>query len=144
MYPNYAYAQFCKSDAYYYDYVVFASKNFLASQSLSTQIYSYLKTYFNLEATVDVLPSDEPDDISADSLEEELKKYRTIIANETRRGVKTYEVLKNMQIALIVRYFPQSTEVLSEKCNLSDEQITLYGKDIIDIVSKYIRKDDFE
>ena len=114
------------------------------SPSASIEINNYLKTFFNLEASADVAPSEEPDDVSADSLEEELKNYRTRVADESGKTVKSYEVIRNMQIALIVRYFPQDSETLSEKCNLSDEQIAAYGKDIIDIVSKYVRKDDFE
>lgn len=143
-YPNYAYGQFCKSDSYYYDYVLPNTKTLLMSPSASIEINNYLKTFFNLEASADVAPSEEPDDVSADSLEEELKKYRTRVADESGKTVKSYEVIRNMQIALIVRYFPQDSETLSEKCNLSDEQIAAYGKDIIDIVSKYVRKDDFE
>lgn len=143
-YPNYAYGQFCKSDSYYYDFILPNTKSLLMSPSASIEINNYLKTFFNLEASADIAPSDEPDDVSADSLEEELKNYRTKVADESGKTVKSYEVIRNMQIALIVRYFPQDSETLSEKCNLSDDQIAAYGKDIIEIVAKYVRKVDFE
>lgn len=144
VFPNYAYAQFCKSDSYYYDYVIPNTRSLMVSPVFVNEINNYLKEYFNLEASVDVSPSEEPDDYGADSLEEELKAYRTRVADESGKTIKTYEVIKNMQIALVVKYFPQDSETLSNKCNLSDDQIMAYGKDIIEIVSKYIRKDDFE
>ena len=143
-FPNYAYGQFCKSDSYYYDYVIPNTKSLMISPAFVNEINNYLKEYFNLEASADVSPSEEPDDYGADSLEEELKAYRTKVADESGKTIKSYEVIKNMQIALIVKYFPQDSETLSNKCNLSDDQIMAYGKDIIEIVSKYIRKDDFE
>lgn len=143
-YPNYAYGQFCKSDSYYYDYVLPNAKTLLTSSETSIEIGNYLKAFFNLEASANVTLPIEPDDVSADCLEEELKNYRTKTAGGSDKTVKPYEVMKNMQMALIVRYFPQDSKTLSEKCNLSDEQIAAYGKDILAIVSKYIRKGDFE
>lgn len=143
-YPNYAYGQFCKSDSYYYDYVLSYAKSLVFSPSSSNELLKYISPYFNIEAIADVAPSNEPEDTSIDGLEEELKAYRTRVADESNKAVKSYEVFKNMQIALILRYFPTTTEDLSEKCNLSDDQIMLYGKDIISIVSKYIKTGDFE
>lgn len=143
-YPNYAYSQFCKSDSYYYDYVLPYVKNLVFSQLTSNELFHYIEPYFNITATADVTPSNEPEDNSIDGLEEELKTYRTKVADESNKAVKPYEVFKNMQIALILRYFPTTTEDLCEKCNMSDDQIALYGKDIISIVKKYIKIGDFE
>lgn len=143
-FPNYAYGQFCKSDFYYYDYVVLNIKSFLNTNVFSKEISGYFKEYFNIEASADIKPSEEPDNYGSDSLENELKIYRNKVVDESGKTIKLYEVLKNIQIALIVKYFPQDSETLSNKCYLSDDQIMIYGKDIIEIVSKYIRKDDFE
>ena len=93
---------------------------------------------------MDVLPTNEPEEYSCDGLEEELKAYRSRIADESDKTVKSSDVLKNLQIAAIVRYYPKTTTDLYEQCNLTDEQILDYGKDILEIVQKYIRTKDFE
>jgi len=142
-YPNYAFSNFCRTDSYYYDFVLPYARHSITTTKVANDLLKLLDI-FNTSATVDVLPTNEPEDYSCDGLEEELKAYRSRIADESDKTVKSSDVLKNLQIAAIVRYYPKTTTDLYEQCNLTDEQILNYGKDILEIVQKYIRTKDFE
>ncbi|WP_405290417.1 AIPR family protein [Methanobrevibacter sp.] len=142
-FPTYAFSHFCKSDSYYYDFVLAYAKHLITSQQTANELLREM-SFFNTDAIADVAPKDEPEDLSAEGLEEELKAYRTRVSEESGKTVKSFEVFKNMQIAYIVKYFPADYVSLSEKCNFTDEQISLYGDDVIAIVKKYIKIEDFE
>ena len=142
-YPNYAFSNFCRTDSYYYDYVLPYARHSIATIKIANDLLKLLDI-FNTSATVDVLPTNEPEEYSCDGLEEELKAYRSRVTDESDKTVKSSDVLKNLQIAAIVRYYPKTTTDLYEQCNLTDEQILNYGKDILEIVKKYIRTKDFE
>ncbi len=143
LYPNYAFSNFCRTDSYYYDFVLPYAKHFISNPKTANELMSLLNV-FNSEASVDIVPTNEPDDYSCDGLEDELKSYRSRVADESDRTVKSSDVLKNLQIASIVRFFPKTANDLYEQCNLTDEQIAKYGQDILEIVKKYIRTKDFE
>lgn len=143
LYPNYAFANFCRTDVYYYDFVLPCAKSCLTSPKTANELLEKLNL-FNTDTTVDVQPSDEPEDSSCDGLEDELKIYRNRVADESDKTVKSSDVLKNLQISAIIRFFPKTTKDLYDQCNLTDEQILNYGEDILAIVKKYIRTKDFE
>lgn len=142
-YPNYAFSNFCRVDSYYYDYVLPYARHSIVTARISNELLRLL-SIFNNEAVVDMVPTGEPEDYSYDGLEEELKAYRNKIADESDKKVKSTDILKNLQISAIIRYYPKTTEDLYEQCNLTDEQIQFYGTDILKIVKKYIRTEDFE
>lgn len=139
--PSYAYAQFCKTDSYYYDFVL--PKAIQYCRKSQTEIYSQFSDFFNLEKNVNIKPDPEKTDMILLGMEEELKVYRAKIARLYGKN-SDYTPIRANQIALILRYFPKRKTDLYPKADFSEDQVLKYGDDIINIVRKYIKTEDFE
>jgi len=134
--PTYAYSQFCKSDSYYYDYVLpVAAKKYSSLQ----QSLGY---YFNVNESNDVKP-EEVAGVSgfydADDLNQELLNYISSIDSSK----KEYKI-NIRQIGPIVNTFPKTLNDLIKNCDFDEDQVNLFGNDILNIVKKYNRIDDFK
>lgn len=141
-YPMYAFAHFCKSDAHYYNFVLVRAKMLISDRKSAAELENYL-SYFNTSSSSDVKPTDKPEDFSAESLEEELKRFRKSIYDKSGKSIKATDVFRNSSLSYIVKLFPTDRDTLIQKCFLTPEQCDLYANDIIDIVKKYIRSEDF-
>lgn len=71
-------------------------------------------------------------------IKEALVEYRTKAYKLNR--VKAYEVFKNVAADRIAKFAPETVEELAELRCLDEAQITLYGKDIVDIVKQILNE----
>lgn len=140
-YPTYAFAQFCRTDSYYYDYVLPYAHNALLKKQ--NDITMQFIDYFAIDTSVNVKPDPEKIDMVLLGLEDELKAYRTKMQKMYPKS-QGYATIKATQIALIVRYYPKTISDLMSKADFSEDQAKLFGQDILDIVKKYIKTGDFE
>ena len=141
--PSLAYANFCKTDGHYYDYLLqYTIKKLLETNTIDKLLIKF--GLMNLNRTMEVAPKKTVTDFSTNSLEDELTKFRQDEVIRQENKIKPNNVITRMQISKIAMSFPRSNEDLSLKCSLSDNQIKKYGNSILTIVKKYIREEDFQ
>ena len=81
-YPNYAFSNFCRTDSYYYDFVLPYARHSITTARISTELLKLLDL-FDTSTTVEALPTNEPEEYSYDGLESELKAYRARVVDES-------------------------------------------------------------
>lgn len=96
---------------------------------------SLLKRYVNVVFVDTASESDIPEDVSA-QIKEALIVYRTKTYKLNR--VKAYEVFRNVSCDRIAKFAPTTIEDLQALRCLDEAQLTLYGQDIVDIVSQIV------
>jgi len=138
-----AYAQFCKADRYYYDFVLpYACSYVLGHQK---ELTTAMAIYFNLDGKVSSdFETEKTFETYKPGLEEELTEYKNQISSDSRGNVTPSEVISYRQMALILRYFPRTRGDLYTKIYMSPEHVAKYGDDIIKIVKKYADLGSFE
>lgn len=92
-----------------------------------------LEKYVNVVYVDVTAESDIPEMVSA-NIKEALVAYRTKTYKLNR--IKAYEVFKNVSCDRIAKFAPMTLEDLKDLRCLDEAQITLYGKDIIEIVQQ--------
>jgi len=131
-YPTYSYANFVKSDLYYYNFVLPTVVKYLSTR---IKKYEYLDIFdLSKSSNVNLSKKDSFNEYKP-GLEEELKEFRTRTYKSL--GINAYEVFKNAQMAYIIKYKPRTLEDLKKYANLSGYQIENFGQNICDIVGKY-------
>ena len=137
-YQNYSYANFVKSDLYYYNFILPIVIKYLSSH---IKKYEY-SNIFDLSKSSNVnLSKEDSFNEYKPGLEEELKEFRTRTYKSL--GINAYEVFKNAQMAYIIKYKPRTLEDLKNYAGLSGYQIKNFGQNICDIVAKYVDIKDF-
>ncbi len=137
-YQNYSYANFVKSDLYYYNFILPIVIKYLSSHIKN---YEY-SNIFDLSKSSNVnLSKEDSFNEYKPGLEEELKEFRTRTYKSL--GINAYEVFKNAQMAYIIKYKPRTLEDLKNYAGLSGYQIKNFGQNICDIVAKYVDIKDF-
>lgn len=96
-----------------------------------------LEKYVNVVYVDAASESNVPESVSAE-IKERLIAYRTKTYKLNR--IKAYEVFKNVSCDRIAKFAPTSLEDLKALRCLDEAQITLYGQDIIEIVSQVLNR----
>ena len=96
-----------------------------------------LEKYVNVVYVDAAYESNVPESVSAE-IKERLIAYRTKTYKLNR--IKAYEVFKNVSCDRIAKFAPTSLEDLKALRCLDEAQITLYGQDIIEIVSQVLNR----
>ena len=124
-----SYSTFSKTDTIYYrDVAVFVWKYF---RSRATLPEKYLATDRTVAAKPDM---SDPMLDAYPGLETEL----SLLGQDSAEGTgKSQSVLTPLQIFNIVRYMPHDLVALSMECNLGQKAISVYGKLILRLVTKY-------
>lgn len=141
-FPDYAYSQFCKTDTYYYNYVI--------PSIIRTCFQSYdlvnenMEPFFNIVA--DTSEGFKPEELFADykpGLEEELLEYRRKTCDEDPR-IKQGQIFLNRQLPFLIQYLPKTNEKLIYECGFKEEQAQRFGPSIIRIINKYCDMTGFQ
>lgn len=96
-----------------------------------------LEKYVNVVYVDAASESNVPESVSAE-IKERLIAYRTKTYKLNR--IKAYEVFKNVSCDRIAKFAPTSLEDFKALRCLDEAQITLYGQDIIEIVSQVLNR----
>lgn len=137
-YPNYAYSHFVKSDFYYYKFVMIQLFNCVKKNSLNFNF----EDIFDLSKSSNVIiDKDGSFDEYLPGLEEELKEYRTRTYKALK--IESYEVFKNNQLTLLIKFKPKNPEELRELARFSAFQCERFGEAICKIIKKYSSIDNF-
>ena len=96
-----------------------------------------LEKYVNVVYVDAASESNIPENVS-EEIKEALVSYRTKTYKLNR--IKAYEVFKNVSCDRIAKFAPTSLEDLKALRCLDEAQITLYGQDIIEIVTQVLNK----
>ena len=151
--PNYSgYSNFTKTQSNYSSYVL---ANFLYQVSayglpkelkdaMDSMLYvlsdedkgkdnELLKKYVN--PTTNYLISAEPlSQALSDDISQKLYEYRT--RQFKKRHIKAFEIFTNKQMTKIAKYGPSTIEDLEKLRCLNEDQLNLYGNDIIEIIAQ--------
>ena len=140
VYQDYAYSQFCKTDSYYYNYVVPRVIKICGRQS--SELRGRMDIFFNVgQDSSEGFKTERNFDDYKPGLTEELLEFRTKTAEEEH--VKPYAVIKQRQMPEITKYLPKTNDDLIGLCNFDEEQAYKYGQRIIAIVAKYCNPENF-
>ncbi len=138
---NYATYVFRQIEFEYRSGIPSEDKEFLSSILYAASSEDILRNEAILEKYVNVVfvdassESDVPESVSAE-IKEALISYRTKTYKLHR--IKAYEVFKNASCDRIAKFAPTTVEDLKALRCLDEAQLTLYGKDIIEIVKEKI------
>ena len=92
-----------------------------------------LKKYVN--PTTNYLISAEPlSQALSDDISQKLYEYRT--RQFKKRHIKAFEIFTNKQMTKIAKYGPSTIEDLEKLRCLNEDQLNLYGNDIIEIIAQ--------
>jgi hypothetical protein len=144
--PNSGYADFFKSDKYYYGYVL--RKAVMVVRNESSDIVLLMQDMFNLtgKTNVEFVATKKFDEYKP-GVREELTEFRSKMVDDAKgRGakIKVSDVIKLDQIEMIGRLFPRTLEELQTKIGMSEDQIRDYGGDILKIINKYADVSSFK
>ena len=137
-YPTYSYGNFSKSDYYYFNYAVPVAINYL-KKNIKLTIFSEIYDLSKMSSTI--LERDESFSTYKPGLEIELIEYRSRTYRSS--NVPAYEIFKNNQLVLIIRFKLRTIEDLKRVAKFSDLQCEKYGETICKIVSKYCDLSDY-
>jgi hypothetical protein len=141
-----SYGDFCRSDRFYYDFVV--KKTIYQLMHDSAKIISLMSPCFNLDGktTGQYVATKKFDDYKP-GLREELVEFRNAKVKEAKDNgyrLRPADVLKLDQISAIATYFPRSVSLLISKADMDFDQANKYGEEIIRIVNKYANLSNFQ
>lgn len=137
-YYSYAYANFCKSDMYYYNFVLPEIVKKIKSEFVNYR--SLFEPFFDLnnKAINNIV---EINEFSVENnnltLQEELIALRKKIWKESNGTIEAYEVFTNKQLANIMKVLPKTTIELMTKAYLKKAQVEKYGNQIVELILKY-------
>jgi hypothetical protein len=139
--PALAYSNFTKNDTSYYKHVLpFAASKFRSDSKYGHEILNKYLTAKEQNNNVRLLTAEEIEDTDKPDLAEALVEYRKAKYLEYNRQIPAYYILKNTQIEKICVALPRTTQALANECKLNFTQVSRYGQDILDIVSRYLPK----
>lgn len=98
-----------------------------------TLLEKYVNVVFVDAASESVIPENVSSEIKEALITYRTKKYKL-------KRIKAYEVFKNASCDRIAKFAPTTLEELKALRCLDEAQITLYGQDIVDIVSQVLTK----
>src|SRR5690554_122411 len=85
-----------------------------------------------------LLTSEEIDELEKPQLSDALVDFRKRKYHEYNKTIPAYYILTNKQIDKISVSLPRTTQQLVTECRLNTTQVSNYGEEILNIVSKYL------
>lgn len=138
-YPAYAYSNFTKNDNSYYRHVLpYIAMKFRSDAKFGFDVlekYLAPKTEAN---SARLLTSEEIDELEKPQLSDALVDFRKRKYHEYNKTIPAYYILTNKQIDKISVSLPRTTQQLVTECRLNTTQVSNYGEEILNIVSKYL------
>lgn len=141
-YYNFGAGHFSKSDAHYYNFIVsqivqdIQAGNWNSGINYKNMLSKYLVDPDELN--IQLVKEDEIFNEHKPGLAQELHQFKLRVFKEKNGTVKTWQILTNNQIAKIDFHKPRTLDRLRIDAGLRNEQIKLYGEDILSIVEKYV------
>lgn len=133
VYPMSSYATFTKNDTNYYRHVVpTVIKNYNKFNYLFDQLMMEDRDLVEISAYKEINSIED-----LPGLGEELREYRLYKFRESNGKIKAYEVFTNLQMSNLINRKPTTLEDLIAQGRMKKSSVSLFGKDIINIISKY-------
>lgn len=141
-YSNFGVSHFTKSDSAYYDYILDSMLLLIDKNRTSNgnNVKEFLGRYFTDKDKVDTLSIEDYRHMmkmnDRPGLSKELNSFRE--SKKAEKQGTANAILTLLQISTICYVKPRTTEDLINEIGLKETQVKLYGKEILDIVKKYL------